>query len=161
MTNPKTPTIEGTSEQPIVDCPACGERGRKVKPVTIASLARETVERRDSGYRFCASVGCEVAWFSDWGDCIPVSACRVAIGQKSTAADRTLCYCFGHTAKDLTDELAATGSSTLSQRIGEACRRGEDRCPEMNPQGSCCLGNVRAALQSVRSLPAETDDCCS
>ena len=32
----------------------------------------------------------------------------------------------------------------VTAAITERCRRGEDRCPETNPQGACCLGNVRA-----------------
>jgi hypothetical protein len=141
----------------LVDCPACGQRGRKVKPITLESLVLETVERPEASYRFSASVGCEVAWFGDAGHRIPVSASRVAIGQKSTSADRTLCYCFGHTAQDIAEELAATGSSTIPKRIADACKRGEDLCPEMNPQGSCCLGNVHAVLKA--SPPPDSCGC--
>lgn len=146
--------VSSGAEQALVDCPACGQRGRKVKPVTLSSLA--AAETTDAAYRFCATAGCDVAWFGEAGHRIPVSASRVAIGQKSTAPDRTLCYCFGHTAQDIEDEVAATGASTIPKRIADACKRGEDRCPETNPQGSCCLGNVHAALKL-----ATKPSCCA
>ena len=123
------------------ECPECGQPGRKVKPITLDSLVVEWIELPDAVYRFCATVGCDVAWFGSEGHRIPVGASRVAIGQKSTEPGRTVCYCFGHAARDLTAEV--------TRSIAEACKRGEDRCPETNPQGSCCLGNVHSVLKDA------------
>ena len=106
-----------------------------------AGRARRRRRRAPGRYLVCATVGCDIAWFSEAGHRLLVSASRVAIGQKSTAPDRTLCYCFGHTARDVSAAVVAS--------ITEGCRRGEDRCPETNPQGSCCLGNVHAALKGA------------
>jgi hypothetical protein len=129
-------------------CPSCGASGRLVKPVTLESLAAD-LPRPDGRYRFCATAGCDVAWFGEDGHRIGVEHCRVAIGQKSTDSDRTLCYCFEHTAADLAQ------NPDLAQVIAEACKRGEDRCRQTNPQGSCCLGNVHAALKL-----ATKPSCC-
>ena len=143
-------TTEAARPAVVTDCPACGERGRRVKPVTLDSLVREGVERKDESYRFCATPGCDVAWFGEAsGHAIPVAASRVRIGQKETVADRTLCYCFGYSAADVAAQVERTGTSTISDVIAEHCRRGEDRCPENNPQGACCLGNVRAVMKSA------------
>jgi hypothetical protein len=133
----------------ITDCPACGARGRRVKPITLDALIREGTERDDAPYRFCATPGCE-CWFGEaTGHAIPVSASRVRIGQKETTADRKLCYCFGYSAADVAEQVARTGTTTIPDVIADHCRRGEDRCPETNPQGACCLGNVRAAMKLV------------
>lgn len=132
------------------DCPTCGVRGRRVKPVTVNSLA--TVPPTDSAYRFCGSIGCTVAWYGDEGHVVDVSECRVPIGQKSTAAGRTVCYCFNFSAADIQAAHEIDAVSAVAAEITAHCKRGEDRCPETNPQGSCCLGAVRAlAKHAVRA----------
>ena len=78
------------------------------------------------------------------GEQIGVERVRVAIGQKLTGPQRTLCYCFGFSAGDIQAQIAARGSTTIPSEITDRCRRGEDRCAQTNPQGHCCLGNVKA-----------------
>jgi hypothetical protein len=125
--------------------------------VTLDALLLDGAPRRDESYRFCASVGCDVAWFGETtGHPIPMSACRVRIGQKETAADRPLCYCFGYAQADVARDVAVRGTSTIPDVIAEHCRNGRDRCPETNPQGACCLGNVRAAMKRASSTDAPT-----
>lgn len=146
-------TPEAAPHAAVTDCPACGARGRRVKPVTLDALVRVGTERDDASYRFCATAGCDVAWFGEsTGHPIPVSASRVRIGQKETSADRTLCYCFGYTAAEVAEQVGRTGTSTIPDVITDHCRRGEDRCPETNPQGACCLGNVRAAMKAASTV---------
>lgn len=141
------------------DCPSCGQRGRRVKPVTLASLVSEGTPVGEGIYRFCRTQGCDVVYFSEGGAApIPVSSMRVRVGQKETAADRPICYCFGHSAAEVVAEVEATGTSSIPDQITEHCRRGEDRCPETNPQGSCCLGNVRAVLKEAQ-LAVEVQPC--
>ncbi len=74
---------------------------------------------------------------------------RVRIGQKATASPRVVCYCFDHTIEEIEAEVVATGTSTIADAIGEKCKQGLDRCEETNPQGSCCLGNVRAVVKNL------------
>ena len=137
-------------------CPSCGSKGKPVKPVTIESLvveaARVRVGRAD-GFRFCAEPSCEVAYFhSETGTRIVRSEVRVRIGQKETEAPRAICYCFDHTVEAIAAEVAATGTSKVADQITEKCRQGLDRCEETNPQGSCCLGNVRRAIKEAHAL---------
>ncbi len=133
-------------------CPACGQTGRKVKAITIASLARTSADTEGQTWRFCATPGCDVAWFSEEShQRITVSESRVRIGQKERAADRPLCYCFGYSEADVVSQVATTGTSTIPDDITERCRRGEDRCEQTNPQGACCLGNVRAAMKAAQA----------
>ncbi len=137
-------------------CPACGTRGRKVGAITVRSLALQPPPDAllDAGtWRFCPDRDCPVAWFGGTPDdrrVITVAGSRVPIYQKSDDPDRLVCYCFGHTVAGIRAEVAATGDSTVPADIAERCRRGEDRCPETNPQGSCCLGNVHAEVRAAR-----------
>jgi copper chaperone CopZ len=137
-------------------CPSCGSKGKPVKAVTIESLvvesARVRVGRAD-GFRFCAEPSCEVAYLHpETGTRIVRSEVRVRIGQKETEAPRAICYCFDHNVEAIAAEVAATGTSKAADQITEKCRQGLDRCEETNPQGSCCLGNVRRAIKEAQAL---------
>lgn len=150
------------------ECPDCGERGRPVKPITIASLLKPTalapLDRHD-GWRFCPYPACDMAYFHEvTQERVPKQDVRVRIGKKETASPRPLCYCFGHTVEDVEAEVASAGVSRLADAITEKCRQGLDRCPETNPQGSCCLGDVRAVEKAVRTAAAEAAEghaCCT
>lgn len=136
-------------------CPACGSKGKPVKPITIESLvvdeARVRAGRAD-GFRFCAEPTCEVVYFQP-ETCVRIarSEVRVRIGQKETLAPRPICYCFGHTIEAIEADVRATGTSKVADEITEKCRQGLDRCEETNPQGSCCLGNVRRAIGETQA----------
>jgi hypothetical protein len=134
----------------LVDCPSCGSRGRTIEAITLDALLHAPAQRPPGAWRFCRQRTCPVVYYNtDDGSQLRVQALRVRVGQKDTAPDRPVCYCFGYSADDLITELRATGDSTIPDAIAAACRRGEDRCPETNPQGSCCLGNVRAVIEAA------------
>lgn len=146
--------------------------------VTIESLVSEPTRHRIGqidGLRFCAARSCGVAYYaSDSGRTIAKSDVRVRIGLKETEAPRSVCYCFDHTAEEIEAEVAATGTSRIADDILAKCRQGLDRCQETNPQGSCCLGNVRTVVKEamarvsaepagsvVSSASTANPDCCA
>lgn len=158
-------------------CPDCGSKGKSVKPLTIESLVvKEVCARagRADGFRFCGEPTCDVAYFhAETGVRIAKSDVRVRIGQKETTAPRPICYCFDHTVEAIEAEVRATGTSKVGDEITEKCRQGLDRCEETNPQGSCCLANVRRAIKDAEMRQArgtmadvdgrsevETEKCC-
>ena len=142
-------STEDVATLTLQDCPRCGTRGRRVKPVTLQHLVREPP---DGEHRFCRSPDCEVVYFRESdGNLVLRGAMRVRVGQKERGLDRPLCYCFGYTAADIAAEIRADGATTIPDAITAHCRRGEDRCPETNPQGSCCLGNIRAAVTELQA----------
>lgn len=135
-------------------CPDCGRATRTIKAVTLRSLlteaAREHVHDCD-GYYFCPTPECSVVYAQPkTGNTLPTEMVRVPVFQKSTDPTRLVCYCFGHSVNEIVSEVAQSGDSTLPERIAQRCRNGEDHCEESNPQGACCLGNVRAALRAAR-----------
>ncbi|MEZ4651979.1 MAG: mercuric transporter MerT family protein [Candidatus Eisenbacteria bacterium] len=153
-------------------CPSCDGAGKPVKPITIESLvvdaARARVRRTD-GFRFCAEPSCAIAYFHPaTGTQIAKSEVRIRIGQKATESPRPVCYCFEHTVEEIEAEVLATGTSKIADEITEKCRQGLDRCEETNPQGSCCLGNVRRAMKqkpggqrlTVLATTGEPESCC-
>ena len=132
-------------------CPLCGNKGKTVKRITIESLltdeAKGRVSSRD-GFRFCPMRTCEVSYFHpQTGKRFLCRDVRVRIGQKQTQAPRPICYCFNHTIEEIEAEVAETGTSKIPDAITEKCRQGLARCEETNPQGSCCIADVRRALK--------------
>ena len=156
-----------------MNCPICGHKGKTVKAMTIESLlTQDALEGLSSkeGFRFCPSVGCEVSYFHlESGRRFGLEDVKVRIGQKVSEAPRPVCYCFGHSVEDIEAEVARTGTSKIPDAITEKCRSGLDRCAETNPQGACCLGNVRRALKvaqekfdsAVTTNSRPLLDCCA
>jgi len=123
-------------------CPSCTVRGRSVGTVTLRSLVpHQTFE--DEGWKFCRTESCPIAYYRGT-DTVQVDQVSVAITHKSTSSDRPVCYCFGYSAHDIEQD----GLAAIPAEIKARCRRGEDHCPETNPQGSCCLGNVLAIAKA-------------
>jgi hypothetical protein len=148
--------IDDSLPPPIAACPECGVTGRKVGLITLQALltgdARARLGNVES-YRFCKTRTCDVAYFAEREPTTFHRAdVRVPIFQKSTEPSRLVCYCFGHQVNDIEDEVRRTGVSSVPDAIGQKCKAGLDHCEEMNPQGSCCLGNVRQVLSAAGAL---------
>ncbi|MCZ6691096.1 MAG: mercuric transporter MerT family protein [Planctomycetota bacterium] len=136
-------------------CPSSGSKGKPVEPVTIRSLvkheSRARVARLD-GFRFCADPSCDIAYFHpETGDRFLKEDVVVRIGEKEASSPRPICYCFDHSVEELEAEVARTGTSRVADEVTEMCRQGLDRCEETNPQGSCCLGNVRRVVKEAQA----------
>ena len=153
-TNPKHTESEkrphGASDR---DCLQCKAKGKAVKPITISTLVmKDTLKQMGdlTGFRFCATPSCELAYFNpETGECIAADDVTIPIGQKATSPGRLVCYCFNHTAEAIESEIERTGATTIPESIAKMCREGLDLCPETNPQGSCCLGNVRSVAKAA------------
>jgi hypothetical protein len=104
------------------------------------------------GARYCPTPACDVVYFHAEAGVVRVESVRVRVGQKESAPDRPVCYCFGFSAADI-----VANPEAVRRDITERCRRGRDRCREANPQGACCLGQVRAIALAAppSSDPAE------
>jgi hypothetical protein len=135
-------------------CPLNGQPGHRVARQTLQSLL--LVDLRlvtEEFYWFCSAPTCPVAYFNDAGS-ITFSAEQVRVPiwhkqQDDPAAP--ICYCFKFTNQMLRDELEQTGSSSIAAQITAGIQRGLCACAITNPQGSCCLGNVRRATKAAQS----------
>ena len=61
-----------------------------------------------------------------------------------------VCYCFRHTPGSIRAELVETGQRTVVETVTEGTQGGQCACDIRNPQGSCCLGNVRATVKRTK-----------
>lgn len=137
-------------------CVSCGGGSRPVTRKTMLLMLR--AERfdavADGEYRFCADPECRVVYFTEGeGASFTTDDLRVRVGLKEKADPIPLCYCFGFDEADARGEISSTGQSTIPQRISALIRQGMCACPERNPSGACCLGEVNRA---IKRLLAET-----
>lgn len=134
-------------------CPQSGSKGRRVDSATVkAMLAVSLTEVRDTPYFFCKDADCPVVYFSEDGtQTFTVDQIRERVYQKEPDSDDVfICYCFRHTPGSIRAELIATGESTIVEAINAGIQAGKCACEIRNPQGSCCLGNVNAAVKAVQ-----------
>ena len=154
--------------QDATTCPECGAKGRSVRPVTLRSLLvpDAVASIGDESYRFCRARPCAVVYFNESHTSVfHTDAVRVVVFQKTDAPDRPVCYCFGHTVRSIEEGIAAAECPDVAQTIAEKCNAGLDDCPKTNPQGACCLGNVRqviraAAVAGSAEREPTPHDCC-
>jgi len=135
------------------ECPACQALGRPVKRITVGALlkpeARVRIPIQDE-FCFCRTPLCEVVYFSDGQALFRKDDLSVPVGLKEPG-DLTVsvCYCFGWSPKKIRAEVQATGKSTVVDQIKAQVKAGNCYCEVTNPQGSCCLGNVSAAVRKI------------
>lgn len=130
-------------------CPKCANIGRLVKRTTMEHLLTEEKISfmRDVRYFFCSTQNCEVVYFSNKGDAFYKTDLKIRVGIKETEDPISVCYCFGYTRKMILDDIAQNGYSTIESKIKEAIKKGICRCELTNPEGICCLGNVRKVIK--------------
>jgi len=134
------------SSRPL--CPNCGEIGRPVHVVTLKHMVMpkflDFVNKR--GFAFCPTPDCQVVYFYADGGTLKKADLRIRVGLKETADPVPVCYCFGFTERMLFEEVQTSGQSSIPQRIAAEIKADNCVCEVRNPQGSCCLGNVKAAV---------------
>ena len=151
-------TCEVTVSAAGVSCPTCQRPGKAVDSGTLkALLARPLTEVRAVDYRFCRTPECPTVYYSVDGDQrFSEDDLRERVYQKHLHDKRVfVCYCFRHTSHSIRQEFVATGASTVVRAITAGIQAGQCACDIRNPQGSCCLGNVRALVERITALRQE------
>jgi hypothetical protein len=138
-------------------CPGCGGPGKAVGVATVrAQLAISLRSVTGEAYRFCPTPDCPVVYFTpDGSQQFTTEQLRELVFQKAPANPAALvCYCFQHSLGAIQDADARTRAQIIAD-ITAGVQAGQCACDMRNPQGSCCLGNVRGAIQqhSYRCIP--------
>ena len=133
-------------------CPACAAKTSAVDLATIKALLTPTALARLEmvTFRFCAEPTCDVVYVSDTGQVFGVNDLHVPVWQKLPPGDRTLCYCFGENERDLRREIDTDGSTDVIARVRAHIAERRCACDVRNPRGSCCLGDLSAAVTRLR-----------
>ncbi|MDJ0706240.1 MAG: (2Fe-2S)-binding protein [Leptolyngbyaceae cyanobacterium MO_188.B28] len=136
----------------ICNCPVSGAKGKKVKIITLKSLltssALETLNP-DKTHYFCSATDCPVVYFDGQGQVFRRHQVAVPVFQKDLRLQVPICYCFSWTRDRIYQEIQQTGSSTAETSILNHIKAGRCRCEINNPQGSCCLANIRTFMREV------------
>jgi len=171
-------TITSASVPAAASCPNCRDAGRIVERRTMLQMLKpdlfgrlENLENRE--FYFCQDPSCSIVYYSTDGE-VKFSAddLRVKVGVKMKGEPSAqICYCFGYTEEMITDELRATGQTTIPKKITELTKTGMCACEVRNPAGVCCLGNVNKAVKRLSeqyktaaaalSVGASAENCCS
>lgn len=124
-------------------CPTCQKKGQTMLLTTVRAVLNPDAMRRclPETYCFCQTSDCPVVYFGQT-NCFEIADLRVPVFQKSTAADIPVCYCFGFSR----DDLAAPEGHLIPQHIQTYVKNKQCACELRNPQGRCCLGNIRQVL---------------
>jgi hypothetical protein len=139
-------------ESVVTVCPLCREQGKPVEGQTVkANISvslRKVGERAD--YYFCRTKSCPVVYFDDAGEqTFDVDQIRVPVYQKQpNTPDVKMCYCFRYTVGEI--KTATEGhQQEIIEDINAGIKAGQCACDLRNPQGSCCLGNIRRLISTL------------
>jgi len=137
-------------------CPQDGTKGKPVQLITLKSLlvpvALEQLNPA-TAYGFCPSPNCSVVYFSEQGQTFTTADLKVSVFQKNVNEDVSVCYCFGWSRQRIREELNQSGESNAVDIITTHIKAKRCGCEVNNPQGSCCLENVRLVVkQTVEEL---------
>lgn len=154
-----TPVIKQEIDDSTVNlsCPECATEGKSIDTQTVKSLLAVSLENiRPQEYRFCTNEDCPVVYFTmDGEQVIHENDLRERVYQKAAGDENVkVCYCFRVSPADMRIEFNETGSSTVVDRVKAGVKAGQCACKIRNPQGSCCLGNVRSVAKKMVSEAA-------
>jgi len=132
------------------ECPRSGTPGPPVDLNTVKALLTERALQRISGapHRFCPEASCEVVYFDGTDQVFTAHDIRVPVWQKEPFGARMVCYCFGENEADMLQEPAP---SKAAERVRAHIAAGRCACELRNPKGTCCLGDVIAAVKRVEA----------
>ena len=150
----RPPRPDDPSER--LQCPRSGTDGSAVTLETVKALLTERALRRISGaaYRFCGDADCDVVYY-DGGAAFTIEDIRVPVWQKQPFGARMVCYCFGENEGDMRRE---PWPSQAVERVRGHIRAGRCACAVRNPRGTCCLGDVIAAVKRVEASRHDVPD---
>lgn len=153
-TNNGGESCEVSSAESVKDavCPSCNQKGKLMDTVTLkAMLSVPLTQLRDVPYLFCRTEHCPVVYYSaDSAQGFSENALREKVHQKHPEDEEAfVCFCFRHTPASIRKEIQTAGRSTVVESITEGIKAGQCACEVRNPEGSCCLGNVRQAVKKI------------
>jgi len=159
----KAKTVPEAAKTNSKSCPACGQKGRIVDSATLKAILSVSLRQiRDNViYRFCATQDCHVVYYAqDAEQYFTTEQLRVPVYQKADESeDVPICYCFQYSTEQIRQEIQQTGKTSAIDEINAGIQAGQCACDWRNPQGNCCLGNVKqfvTRIQEGENTIAET-----
>ena len=130
-------------------CPQCLEKGKAVPGQTVKSLIAVSLRsiHEKTGYYFCRTQSCPVVYFSGDGQHTFIGEhLREQVYQKDpNNPDVLICYCFQYSVGDIKNDREDEQQAIIAD-INVGIKTRQCACDLRNPQGSCCLGNIRKLI---------------
>ncbi len=142
-------------------CPVCGGKGKPVQGQTVKALVSVSLRAmQEVEYLFCKTQTCPIVYFSpDGKQRFTVAQIRERVYQKEPENEAVfICYCFRHTVGEIRATYGAASPEScmaIVDDINIGINAGQCACDLRNPQGSCCLGNVRGLIKRLEALGVE------
>jgi hypothetical protein len=132
-------------------CPECGRKGKPVQGKTVkALLAVSLREVLYEEYFLCKNTRCPVVYYSSGREqTFRIDQVREKVYHKEPEnVEVMVCYCFRHTVGDL-HKASVEERQAVIENITSGINAGQCACDLRNPQGSCCLGDVRDLIKRI------------
>jgi hypothetical protein len=132
-------------------CPRNGKPGKTVPRQTLQSLTRiDLYDLTALDYWFCDATDCAIVYFDAQGATITLDQLRVPVWQKQPDEPTVpVCYCRKLTSAMIHDEVRQTGHSSAAELVTAIIQAKRCACDLTNPQGTCCLRNVRLVVREA------------
>ena len=143
-------TVQRKSK-PEIFCPKCNKKGKFVQGQTVkALLSVSLLSVQNTEYYFCRTQSCPVVYFNTDGEStFTTSQLRERVYQKEPNADDVfVCYCFKHSVAEICNASPEARVSMVND-INTGIQANKCACDLRNPQGSCCLGNIRGLMKQT------------
>ncbi len=115
-------------------CPVNGQQYSSVSTKTILHNIKTPWNWKNSsqGYYFCDDPECDVVYFGLDDSTIKQSELRKVVGVKENKPHSMVCYCFGVSRQESSDQ--SIKEFVIQQTRDKTCA-----CTTRNPSGRCCL----------------------
>lgn len=136
-----------------IECPVNHRVGRKVDNLIVKSLLVLPINLvTHNEYYFCPDPECPVVYYSVIDNqTFTEPDLKEKVFQKHPDDNDTfVCYCFKHKVGDVRNDVAKHGSSEIVEQITKGVQANQCACDILNPQGNCCLGNVRGLVKRIQ-----------
>ena len=115
-------------------CPSNGKSYAGVSPTTILHHINEPWQwaTKQQGYYFCSDPDCDVVYYGQDDSLILKSDLRTTVGIKEKNDKTLVCYCFGVTKENASNEQ-------IKRFVINSTKEKTCACTTHNPSGKCCL----------------------
>lgn len=134
------------------ECPHCRSQAKGVLEKTLNSLLKDEVKeslKSLEGFFYCKTPSCDVIYFKN-DILLYQKDLKVMVGIKDGVKPANLCYCFGWTKEMIEDEIKQHGKTEALDDIQKKMKDIGCSCEIKNPSGSCCLGDVKKAINEMK-----------
>lgn len=132
-------------------CPITHEKGKPVNIITLKNLLKpEALLKLNTNlnYFFCGDENCAIVYFNQQKQTFSIEELKIAVFQKDKSKNVPVCYCFNWIRQRIYEEINTTGNSCAEEFIKEKIKAKLCACEVNNPQGSCCLANIRQTISN-------------